>query len=237
MKHIKIYEDFLNEAKGKPTKDSSIKDHYGKTIKQVLEDEDGENEYLTIQFTDNTEMYITAYPTGNGGVGLVVESVNEGDMTKDYDGFIILDFKTKKLYKGRYIKGVKNTKAEDITIDKAMKLTGSPRSNFAVHGFIKKGKWNESETEVLEAIDTKYWADYNTDTSGKGNKEFANKSTDFEDTFSHAVSDWNEEADGAENRIKGSQVSKIKKLAQELYKKEVWISVNVAQAMISQEGY
>jgi hypothetical protein len=164
MKHIKIYEDFLNEAKGKPTKDSSIKDHYGKTIKQVLEDEDGENEYLTIQFTDNTEMYITAYPTGNGGVGLVVESVNE-------------------------------------------------------------------------AIDTKYWADYNTDTSGKGNKEFANKSTDFEDTFSHAVSDWNEEADGAENRIKGSQVSKIKKLAQEFYKKEGWISVNVAQAMISQESY
>ena len=70
------FESVVYEAKGKPTKDSSIIDHYGKTIKQVLEEEDGENEYLTIQFTDNTEMYITAYPTGNGGVGLVVESVN-----------------------------------------------------------------------------------------------------------------------------------------------------------------
>ena len=164
------------------------------------------------------------------------ESLNEGDMTKDYDGFIILDFKTKKLYKGRYIKGVKNTKAEDITIDKAMKMTGSPRYNFAVHGFIKKGEWDKSETEILEAIDTKYWAGYNTDTSGQGNKDFAEKSKDFDDTFSLAVSDWNDEADGAENRIKGSQIDKIKKLAQEFFKKEGYISVNIAQAMIAQES-
>ena len=164
------------------------------------------------------------------------EYLNEGDMTKDYDGFIILDFKTKKLYKGRYIKGVKNTKAEDITIDKAMKMTGSPRSNFAVHGFIKKGEWDKSETDILEAIDTKYWAGYNKDTSGQGNKDFEEKSKDFDDTFSLAVSDWNDEADGAENRIKGSQIDKIKKLAQEFFKKEGYISVNIAQAMISQES-
>jgi galactitol-specific phosphotransferase system IIB component len=167
----------------------------------------------------------------------VLESVNEGDMTKDYDGFIVLDFKTKKLYKGHYIKGVKNTKAEDTAIDKAMKMTGSPRSNFAVHGFIKKGEWDSSDTEILEAINTKYWADYNTDTSGQGNKEFAEKSKDFDDTFSLAVSDWNDEADGAENRIKGSQIDKIKKLAQEFFKKEGYISVNIAQAMIAQEGH
>ena len=164
------------------------------------------------------------------------EEVSEGDMTNQYDGFIIIDFKTKKLYKGRYIKGVKNTKAEDMAIDKAMKLTGSPRYNFAIHGFIKKGKWNESETEILEAIDTKYWAGYNTDTSGQGNKDFEEKSKDFDDTFSLAVSDWNDEADGAENRIKGSQIDKIKKLAQEFFKKEGYISVNIAQAMIAQES-
>ena len=87
-----------------------------------------------------------------------------------------------------------------------------------------------------EAIDTKYWADYNTDTSGQGNKEFAEKSKDFDDTFSLAVSDWNAEADGAENRIKGSQIDKIKKLAQEFFKKEGYISVNIAQAMIAQES-
>lgn len=87
-----------------------------------------------------------------------------------------------------------------------------------------------------ESIDTKYWADYNTDTSGQGNKEFANKSKDFEDTFSLAVSEWNAEADGAENRIKGSQIDKVKKLAQEFFKKEGYISVNIAQAMIAQES-
>lgn len=87
-----------------------------------------------------------------------------------------------------------------------------------------------------ESIDTKYWADYNTDTSGQGNKEFENKSKDFEDTFSLAVSEWNAEADGAENRIKGSQINKVKKLAQEFFKKEGYISVNIAQAMIAQES-
>lgn len=79
-------------------------------------------------------------------------------MTKDYDGFIVLDFKTKKLYKGHYIKGVKNTKAEDTAIAKAMKITGSPRNQFAIHGFVKKGEQDSSDAEILEAMDTKYWA-------------------------------------------------------------------------------
>ena len=92
------------------------------------------------------------------------------------------------------------------------------------------------ESVTNEAIDTKYWADYNADTSGQGNKEFAEKSKDFEDTFSLAVSEWNAEADGAENRIKGSQIDKVKKLAQEFFKKEGYISVNIAQAMIAQES-
>jgi hypothetical protein len=164
------------------------------------------------------------------------EEVSEGDMTNQYDGFIVIDFKTKKLYKGHYIKGVKNTIAEDMAIDKAMKLTGSPRYNFAVHGFIKKGEWNESETEVLEAMDTKYWADYNRDqTLSGGKKEFAEKSKDFDDTFSLAVSDWNVEAD-RDSRIKGVQIEKIKKIAQDFFNKEGYITVNIAQAMISQES-
>ena len=90
--------------------------------------------------------------------------------------------------------------------------------------------------QINEAIDTKYWADYNTDTSGQGNKEFAEKSKDFEDTFSLAVAEWNDEADGAENRIIGSQVDKVKKIAQQFFKKEGYISVNIAQAMIAQEA-
>jgi hypothetical protein len=94
----------------------------------------------------------------------------------------------------------------------------------------------ENGFEIYEAIDTKYWADYNTDTSGQGNKEFAEKSKDFEDTFSLAVAEWNDEADGAENRIIGSQVDKVKKIAQQFFKKEGYISVNIAQAMIAQEA-
>ena len=38
--------------------------------------------------------------------------------------------------------------------------------------------------QINESIDTKYWADYNTDTSGQGNKDFANKSKDFEEFLS-----------------------------------------------------
>ena len=30
--------------------------------------------------------------------------INEGDMTKFYDGFVVLDYKTKKLYKFKYVR-------------------------------------------------------------------------------------------------------------------------------------
>lgn len=89
---------------------------------------------------------------------------------------------------------------------------------------------------LQEAIDVKYWSDYNTDTSGQGKKEHEVKSKDFEDTFEDAVVYWNQEADGAENRIKGAQIQKIKKMAQEFFKKAGWISSNVIQAMIAQES-
>ena len=89
---------------------------------------------------------------------------------------------------------------------------------------------------VNESIDVKYWSDYNTDTSGQGKKEHEVKSKDFEDTFEDAVVYWNQEADGAENRIKGAQIQKIKKMAQEFFKKAGWISSNVIQAMIAQES-
>lgn len=92
------------------------------------------------------------------------------------------------------------------------------------------------ESFTNEAMDTKYWAGYNKDTSGQGKKEHEAKSKDFDDTFSLAVSEWNAEADGAESRIKGAQIDKIKKMAQEFFKKEGYITVNIAQAMIAQES-
>jgi hypothetical protein len=93
----------------------------------------------------------------------------------------------------------------------------------------------ESE-EVNEKLDTKYWADYNDQNSPQSTPEFAEKSTDFEDTFEDAVEEWNNEADSAENQIKGAQIQKIKKMAMEFFKIEKWISVNVVQAMIMQES-
>ena len=77
--------------------------------------------------------------------------INENDMTKDYGGFIVLDMKTKKSYKFKYIKGVKSVNVENDAIAKLMKSTGESRGNFMVNGLIRKGEWDKSEFEVLES--------------------------------------------------------------------------------------
>jgi hypothetical protein len=90
--------------------------------------------------------------------------INEGDMTKDYDGFIVLDAKTKKNYKFRYVKGTNNVKVENEAIAKLMKDTREPRATFMVNGFVRKGEWDTTDAEVLEsaneAKDLSYWKDY-----------------------------------------------------------------------------
>lgn len=93
------------------------------------------------------------------------------------------------------------------------------------------------ESVTNEGIDVSYWEDYNTDTSGQADKSFADKSTDFEKTWKLACKEWDENADGEENKIPKSQEPKVKKLAKEFFSKTKWISVNVAQAMIAQETY
>lgn len=77
--------------------------------------------------------------------------VNEGDMTKDYDGFVVLDREVNKNYKFKYIKGTNNKKVEDEAIAKLQKQTGAGRHVFMVNGLIKKGEWDKSEFEVLES--------------------------------------------------------------------------------------
>lgn len=74
------------------------------------------------------------------------EDLNEGDMTKDYDGFILLDMRNKRQFKFFYERGVNNVKVEDAAIQKLMNFTKLPRSNFAVHGFIKRGKWDKDDS-------------------------------------------------------------------------------------------
>jgi hypothetical protein len=86
------------------------------------------------------------------GITATFEStLNEGDMTKFYDGFIVLDSKSKKTYKFKYIKGTSNVNVENAAIDKLVKSTGLTRANFMVHGFVKKGEWNKDNTQVLES--------------------------------------------------------------------------------------
>ena len=95
----------------------------------------------------------------------------------------------------------------------------------------------EFKSFISEAIDTEYWATYNTDTTINPNKKFSEKSKNFDRTFREAVFNWNSEAEDDENKLPSAQEPKIKKLANEFFKKEGWISVNVIQAMISQETY
>jgi hypothetical protein len=77
--------------------------------------------------------------------------VNEADMTRQYDGFIVLDQKTKKQYKFRYIRGVDNVDDENDAIKTVMYLTKQPRTNFIVHGLIKKGEFDKTKGEVVES--------------------------------------------------------------------------------------
>lgn len=92
---------------------------------------------------------------------------------------------------------------------------------------------------VNESVDVKYWADYNTDTSGQGKKEHEVKSKKFDKNFfNDAMNYWNSEADGSENMLRpfSPAYSKIYKMAEEFFKKAGWISSNVIQAMIAQES-
>lgn len=95
----------------------------------------------------------------------------------------------------------------------------------------------EFDSFISEAIDTEYWATYNTDTTINVNKKFAEKSNNFDKTFKEAVSNWNAEANDEENKLPPAQAPGIKKLANEYFKKEGWISINIIQAMISQKTF
>jgi len=67
-----LNEDELNED-ARRTTDPSLKDHIGKKIKAILEDEDGQNSYVRIMLSDGSRISITAYSTGSGGVEIAVE--------------------------------------------------------------------------------------------------------------------------------------------------------------------
>jgi hypothetical protein len=87
----------------------------------------------------------------NAKVSMDESVVNEADMSRQYDGYIVLDQKTKKQYKFRYIRGVDNVDDENDAIKTIMYLTKQPRTNFIVHGLIKKGEFDKTKGEVVES--------------------------------------------------------------------------------------
>ena len=99
----------------------------------------------------NLDRNLSQYDAKLGSIVTESEEVNEGDMTKFYDGFKVLNDKTKKMTKFLYVKGRKNTDVENEAIAKLMKATGLTRGYFGVHGFVNKGEWNKDETPVLES--------------------------------------------------------------------------------------
>lgn len=78
------------------------------------------------------------------------ENLNEADMTKFYDGFVMYDMRTKREFKSRYIKGIKNNVLEDEIIKKLAKEIGSEPSSIGVGRFIKKGDWDKVDKELEE---------------------------------------------------------------------------------------
>ena len=98
MKPIKNYEEFVNEAWIGPfVFNEDMTDDELKAIYQGALDGFA---YWQKGFEYPRADYKKAYQEiekilKKRGVN-VDESVNEGDMTKDYDGFVVIDFKTKK---------------------------------------------------------------------------------------------------------------------------------------------
>ncbi len=74
--------------------------------------------------------------------------INEADMSKQYDGFIVYDSKNKKSYKFHYSRG-NNVPQENEAIAKLMKLTDLSRGYFGVNGFVRKGEWDKDPSEEI----------------------------------------------------------------------------------------
>ena len=80
---------------------------------------------------------------------IILETINEVSLASQYEGFLISDIKSKKIWKSKYHKNIKNRKVEDSVIAKISNKTGQPRSNFWIYGFIRKGEWNKFDNEEI----------------------------------------------------------------------------------------
>jgi hypothetical protein len=159
MKHLQLFEEFINEGKSFQFSFNYNTDEDDvEYVQNILHDagvdaiaEPGiDSEEMVVKAKNAVELRKAKKAIQADGFEIQESVVNEGDMTKFYDGFIVLDSKTKKTYKFKYVKGTKNTEVESNAISKLASSTEQPRSNFMVHGFIQKGEWNNSKEKTID---------------------------------------------------------------------------------------
>jgi hypothetical protein len=239
MKHIKLFEQFINEfgplaGSGnirandldKAKREASKKSERGETI-YVVGGKHGS--YKLSKYYEKGNTFASYY---NGMPQELDEAfVNEGMMPiSQYYKNSGKSVKTK----AKEIDAIINT-VEFIlpsSKDKLLDLITDLVEEYHLE------KSLEADRNLQESVDVDYWADYNTDTSGRGKKEHAEKSTKFnKDFFNKAMNSWNSEADsGSGLRAFSSEYSKIYKMAEEFFKKAGYISTNIIHAMIMQES-
>ena len=159
MKHLQLFEEFINEGKSFQFSFNYNTDEDDvEYVQNILHDagvdaiaEPGiDSEEMVVKAKNAVELRKAKKAIQADGFEIQESVVNEGDMTKFYDGFIVLDSKTKKTYKFKYVKGTTNTEVESNAISKLASSTEQPRSNFMVHGFIQKGEWNNSKEKTID---------------------------------------------------------------------------------------
>jgi hypothetical protein len=259
MKHISTFENFLNEGNAsmyKSTVQNALK-LLGYDLKQSELKVGVKKEKLYDLITLNGELLCSSSdyaqmvtwiqnavkedPAKYGLDPRVLESedVNEGDMTKDYDGFIVIDYKTKKNYKFRYIKGTNNVKVEDEAIAKLMKDTRQPRATFAVNGLVRKGEWDKSDAQVLEsaneAKDMSYWKQYaeGHHSSPKWYNEEVKNASEIADLVDEVIKNDQAEAE-IPFEIDAKDEKALVKMATDYFNQFKTINGNVISAMIFQ---
>jgi hypothetical protein len=147
MKNLHTFEEFLNESLNEGTTPN-----YKRLIKRAKEEgisTDSElYDLISNEFPDD-QITGADYEEARKLLKIRESFINEGDMSREYDGFVVLDSKSKKQYKFKYSRG-NNVPQENDAIAKMMKSTKEPRSTFMVHGFVKRGEWNKSEFPEFE---------------------------------------------------------------------------------------
>ena len=159
MKHLQLFEEFINEGKSfefsfNYNTDEDDVEYIQNILMNAGVDAIAEpgidSEEMVVKAKNAIELRKAKKAIQADGFEINESVVNEGDMTKFYDGFIVLDSKTKKTYKFKYVKGTKNTQVESNAISKLASSTNQPSSNFMVHGFIQKGEWNNSKEKTID---------------------------------------------------------------------------------------